>query len=89
MPKMKLIDNQSFFDACLVGCGSMVHAVEMAVLNNMSITTLTNAGDELDLPMVSNEMKTYFFVKKINVTTDVKIDVDGSFEIPMLFPLSL
>lgn len=90
MQKIKLIDNQTFLDACLVGCGSITHAVEMAILNSVSITDLRTAGEVLNVPDVRNEMKTYFFVKQISIATDVKINPEnGGFELPSLLPMSL
>lgn len=80
--EVKIIAHQSLFDIAVQSCGKIDHLVDIAVLNDLSLTDELSVASVLT-PIVNNELQIYFKNNTILVATAHSNQVDYG------FPLSL
>lgn len=73
---VRVIDFQNLLDLTIQCCGKIEHLVEFAVLNNLEITQKLDPGTMLEVPIVANEIKSYFEKNNLLVATDYSIKKD-------------
>ena len=70
--EVTVLHNQSLFDVCLLLYGNLDPIFDLAIANNISITTLLDAGALLEVPesdKINNEILNYFKIKEIKPAT--------------------
>lgn len=64
MPSIKVQKFQTLFDIAMQHMGDASYAMDIAVLNNLSITADLSTGDQLDLPEIELTAQQEAIVKK-------------------------
>lgn len=68
MRRITVLHNQSLFDVCIMLYGNLDPVFELALANNLSITTILEAGTVLNVPesqFENKEILNYFKIKGI------------------------
>lgn len=93
MQHIEAKQGQSFFDVVLVGSGNILNAVEMALKNNMSITSDVETGSFLSVSGVERKAVTRVFTHRYPATALTKessSELTGlDYVLPGILPLSL
>jgi hypothetical protein len=72
MVEVRVIDHQSLFDIAIQTTGHVKHVIDIALLNNLGITSEIVANDLVRTPILSKELKDYFEINNILVSTNNK-----------------
>ena len=69
---MKVLQGQSLFDIACQTLGSAESAIQIALLNGISVTDDLQVGQELEIPGVANRsIVTYYFNKGLTPATGI------------------